>query len=73
MSELMYQCTFERGTERTVGWVPEKAAQVGKRVELTEMGGHGLWLVTNVGHSMTKKELSEKQAADRKQREASDI
>ena len=43
MKEHFYQCTFRRfskeGTlEETVGWVPEKAAKVGKVVELLEMG-----------------------------------
>lgn len=54
--EYFYQCRFVRFSkdntiEETVGWVPEKAAKVGKVVELLELGEgyNGLfWTVKKV-------------------------
>lgn len=55
-AEHFYQCRFvrfskENTIEETVGWVPAKAAKVGKVVELLEMGEgyNGLfWTVKEV-------------------------
>lgn len=66
------QCDFKQGTSKTTGFIEGWAAKVGNEVELPEVGP-GFWLITKTGHSMTKEELRDKQAADRKQRQASDI
>lgn len=73
--ERFYQCTFVRfdkdsTLQETVGWVPEKAAKVGKVVELLEMGEgfNGLfWTVKRVAPvPMLKSTLSEFQKNTRK-------
>lgn len=75
--DLYVQCRFEQLQEngdmaQTVAWIPERAAKVGFRVELK--GEEGLWnVVAAEGPPMSISKLREKQAADRGQREASDI
>lgn len=45
-----YQCDMSRGTTRTHGYLPERAAVVGKRVVLSEPGFEGgAWRVDAVG------------------------
>lgn len=73
---LMYQCRFEQetpdGLVTEVAWVEEKGSRVGSLVELK--GKDGLWRVThNSGHPIDSSKLAEKQAADRRQRQGSDI
>lgn len=69
---MMYQCRLRQGNSETVGFIEARAAYEGKMVKLPELG-EGYWEVLSVGHCMTKAELSKKQSADRKQRQASDI
>ena len=45
--EIFHQCELSRGTDRTVGWIPQRGAKVGAVVELAE-DGYKTWLVTSV-------------------------
>lgn len=74
--EIYVQCRFEQhhGDEvyHTMGWIPERGAKLGAKVELK--GEEGLWVVVSAGGpSIPISRLREKQMADRAQREASDI
>lgn len=65
---MQYQCRMSEvnGTGRTVGWIPERGAKVGKLVELKDLG-NALWRVDHVGMpGLDDKVLAEKQARDRK-------
>lgn len=57
------QCRMRQGDSETVGWIPERGAKLGARVELPELGG--LWEVVHVGNRMDGLELKAKQRADR--------
>lgn len=68
-----FQCALERDNsaggvqivERLVGWIEERAAKVGNRVEIK--GESGLWAVVTVGDKpIDGVALREKQAMDRK-------
>ena len=47
--ELWYQCELEQGTGRDVAYIPERAAIVGKSVEIVR-GSGDFWEVVSVGH-----------------------
>ena len=68
---MMYQCKLEQGNVNSVGYIEERGAKIGASVEIPELGG--FWKVTEVGNAIEKSKLQDKQVADRKQREASDI
>lgn len=72
----MYQCRFEQETPTgiaiEVAWVEERGSRVGSLVELK--GKDGLWrVIYNSGKPIDSSKLAEKQAANRRQRQASDI
>ena len=57
-------CGLAQENQRTQGWIEERGAKLGARVEIEELGG--FWEVTGVGTSvMTREELANKQRADR--------
>jgi hypothetical protein len=65
---VQYQCRMSEvnGTGRTVGWIPERGAKVGKLVELKEFDG-AIYRVDEVGMpGLDDRALAEKQARDRK-------
>lgn len=45
---LYRQCTFRRGTERTVAWIEARGAKVGAQVELKTLDDLGPWIVEAV-------------------------
>ena len=69
MTELFYvQCRFEQdtheGRRETVGWIEQRGAKIGARVELK--GEDGLWtVVTAGGVAISASKLRAKQASDR--------
>lgn len=58
-----FQCRLSQGNSRTVGYIEERGAVVGYSVEIEELGG--FWTVDSVGHEMNKKDLRNKQRANR--------
>ncbi len=57
-------CGLAQGNQRSTGWIEERGAKLGARVEIEELGG--FWEVTGVGLTeMTREQLSAKQRADR--------
>lgn len=65
MKEGRYrQCGLAQGNARTIGWIEERGAQVGFRVEIEELGG--FWEVTGVGDTAhSKTEMREAEARGR--------
>jgi hypothetical protein len=65
MKEGRYrQCGLAQDNARTVGWIEERGAILGARVEIEELGG--LWLVTGVGETAhSKAEMREAEARGR--------
>lgn len=59
------QCGLAQDNVRTVGWIEERGARVGVRVEIEELGG--LWLVTGVGDSVLSKAAVRDQEARARQ------
>jgi len=60
-----FQCTLRQGTTTTIGWIEERGARVGVRVDVPELGG--LWDVVTVDrHALPAAWLHEKQRKDRK-------
>ena len=60
-----YQCRLQRDNATTVGWIEERGARQGARVELAECGG--LWRVTAVYQPpLDATALHEKRRVDRK-------
>jgi hypothetical protein len=58
------QCGLAQENQRTIGWIEERGAIAGARVEIEELGG--FWTVTGVGQTlMSREELTTKQRADR--------
>lgn len=54
MKEGRYrQCGLAQGESRSIGWIEERGAILGARVEIEELGG--LWEVTGVGSSVLSK------------------
>jgi hypothetical protein len=61
----VYQCRLQQGATATIGWIEQRGAKLGVRVELPECGG--LWTVTAVYEpSFDAAALREKQRRDRK-------
>ena len=57
-------CGLAQENQRSMGWIEERGAKLGARVEIEELGG--FWEVTGVGSSvMSRNELVAKQRADR--------
>ena len=57
-------CGLSQGNARAQGWIEERGARVGVRVEIEELGG--LWDVTGVGDTVrTKTEMREAEARAR--------
>jgi len=50
-----YFCEFSQGTARCSGWIEERGAKVGNRVEILTPGMDGLWDVISVGDKPTDK------------------
>ncbi len=55
--ELLYQCTLSQGTTRTIGYIPERAASIGKIVEIKDDGFEGFWRVESVSDKASPKEV----------------
>lgn len=60
------QCEMVHGTTHTVGYIPEDAAAVGRKITLEEMGGDEVvWTITQVGdHRLPEKLVKERQKTD---------
>jgi len=56
--ETFKQCQFERGNERTIGFIPSWAAKVGNEIELKDFGNGGYWKVVSVGTELNKSEVA---------------
>jgi hypothetical protein len=57
-------CGLAQNNQRSIGWIEDRGAKLGARVEIDELGG--FWTVTGVGETaMTREELTNKQRADR--------
>lgn len=62
----LYQCTLSQGSARTIGYIEDRGASVGKMVEIKDDGFEGFWRVESVGsHGIEATELREKQRKDR--------
>lgn len=62
---IYYQCEMKRGDARTVGWIEERGAKVGSRVELKSADGE-FWEVVEVYQpGLQEAQLRAKQANDR--------
>lgn len=62
--ERYRQCGLAQGEARSVGWIEERGAKIGARVEIEELGG--FWLVTGVGDTvLSKAEMREKESRSR--------
>ncbi len=60
------QCTFSRGSERTIAWIEERGAKIGARVEITTLDDGPLWTVDAVTSApLSAEALKEKQDLDR--------
>jgi hypothetical protein len=66
MKQVNYrQCGLTQNGSRVIGWIEERGAKVGARVEIDELGG--LWEVTNVGEGQrSKSEVHEAENRARK-------
>lgn len=59
-------CGLAQGNARTQGWIEDRGAKVGNRVEILDEGMTGLWDVTGVGDTvLSKAEVREKEARGR--------
>lgn len=58
-----FQCRLSQGNSRTVGYIEQRGARVGSRVEINELGG--FWHVDSVGVAVAADKLAEKQRMDR--------
>lgn len=59
------QCKLTQNNSETRGWIEDRGAKLGVKVEL--VGHDGLWLVEEVGTvELTRSEVSEKQRMDRR-------
>lgn len=65
MKEGRYRlCGLSQGNARAQGWIEERGAKVGVRVEIEELGG--LWDVTGVGDTvLSKEEMRDREARSR--------
>jgi hypothetical protein len=64
---LYYQCSFRRGTERTVAWIEARGAKVGAHVELITLDDGAPWEVQSVGAvPLALDELKQMQRLNRK-------
>ena len=65
MKQVNYrQCGLTQNGSRVVGWIEERGAKLGARVEIDELGG--LWEVTKVGESaLAKSDVHKKEALAR--------
>jgi hypothetical protein len=62
---LMYQCELYRNGMKTIGWIPERGAKIGAKIEL-KADDNNLWTVLQVfNHAMTEEQLRAKQQNDR--------
>lgn len=57
-------CGLAQGNSRSQGWIEERGAKLGARVEIEELGG--FWDVTGVGETVrTKSEVREAESRGR--------
>lgn len=65
MKQVNYkQCGLEQNGSRVVGWIEERGAKLGARVEIDELGG--LWEVVSVGDmTQAKSDVHKKEALAR--------
>lgn len=62
---MFYQCKMRLGASETVGWIEERGAKVGAKVELLTADGE-FWTVAEVYPTgLEEKTLRAKQALDR--------
>lgn len=60
-----HQCKLRLGDTETVGWIEERGAKLGAKVELIKMDGN-FWTVTHVSKfGISAKDLKDKQERDR--------
>ena len=61
MKQVNYrQCGLAQDRSRVIGWIEERGAKMGARVEIEELGG--FWEVVGVGDTVrTKSEVQEAQ------------
>lgn len=66
MSDLHFHCLLQRGTTKTVGWIEQRGAVVGKRVQIVG-DDDGLWDVIEVhGPPRTLTSLKESEKRTRR-------
>ncbi len=53
MTETYHWCQLANGDKRTAGYIEERGAKVGAKVELTELDGE-FWEVLSVGDAVSK-------------------
>lgn len=65
MKEGRYRlCGLAQENARTQGWIEDRGAKIGARVEIEELGG--FWEVTGVGDTvLSKAEVKEKESRGR--------
>lgn len=65
MKQINYrQCGLTQNGSRVVGWIEERGAKMGARVEIDELGG--LWEVIGVGDTVrSKSEVHQVEARSR--------
>ena len=65
MNEINYRlCGLAQDNARTQGWIEDRGAKLGARVEIEELGG--LWEVIGVGETVhTKSEMRQAEARGR--------
>jgi hypothetical protein len=51
--DLYFWCSLRNGAKRTCGYIEERGAKLGARVEMVDLDGE-FWTVTSVGASVTK-------------------
>jgi hypothetical protein len=58
------QCGLAQGNQRSQGWIEERGAKLGAKVEIEELGG--MWEVIGVGDTvLSREEMLAKQKANR--------
>lgn len=66
MKQVNYrQCGLAQDRSRVVGWIEERGAKLGARVEIEELGG--FWEVIGVGSTLQSKEEVHKTEARARQ------
>lgn len=59
MTQMYYWCQLRRGNRYTCGYIEERGASIGNKVELVDLDGK-FWEVTSVGQPGVTKEFVRK-------------